>query len=137
VNSPETKQRILDLRAEGADLWVTRGARLSQSLWLMGLAIVLFIMVEWLGTAAIDMLTSRSPDQAQTVRALMNNSFLITPAVMFLASCALFVDSLRLRFKIERIDLEMCRLDPEARLLTSWPEEIGRGIRASLDKRRS
>ena len=133
----ETARRISELANEGARLWVARDERLRQSLWLMGLAIALFVAAQVLGPVVVEMLAGQSPDAAQTVSELLSNSFLVAPAVMLFTSCALFVDSLRLRFKVESIDLEMRRLDPEARFLTSGPEELGRAVRAALDKRRN
>lgn len=105
--------QVAALRSEGLDAWTTRSTRLTQSttLILMGFAAIgasVYFRAQPLTYAGL---------------------------VVVLASSVLFADSLRHRFRAERIDVEMRRLDPGARLLTSWPEEYVRDIRAALDRR--
>jgi hypothetical protein len=109
----DRKAQSKSLRAEGHALWAMKGVRIKQSLGVNVLAIA----------------------------TMVGGGFLHVPALVwvsipvFLVGIALMVDGYRFERKADLVDLQMRRLDPEDRLLSSWPEEIGRGIRARLDER--
>lgn len=109
----ETARKIDALRTEGYRLAGVRSSRVSLSLIVMAFGVVVFIV----------------------------GLFFNSPPVIFiglfstLGGSLISMDGIRIRFKMENIDIKMRTLDPEARLMTSHAEEFGRALRAGIDKR--
>lgn len=118
----ETAAKVAELRAEGHRLWKSGGEYQSVFLRLIIFAAIL--------TGPYLFLQAQFP-----ALAILFVIILWLGVVLFLGAFVIYGYGMRLRSRAERINSEILRLNPDARLITSRAEEFGRSIRAGWEQR--
>jgi len=126
----EIDAEIRALRQQAIRLWTLRKSRLALSLMLPVTAILVMSAGVYISDTAVDMLAGPGWLSAfqglQAVRGLLKFAFAVDAVIILSCGVWVYIESVRLRFKLKNIGLKMRRLDPNAGLLAAGPVEIGR-----------
>jgi hypothetical protein len=135
LQTAEAKQ-ITALKMEFFRLWELRWTRLRSGMLLMGWGFAGVVLASLIRSMLEGLVASEMVEQLEAVLSIMIPTFMWVSIFIAAGGMVLIIGGFVAKFRAENIEIQIIRLDPEERVLTSWPEEIGRGIRASLDERR-
>ncbi|TFC63048.1 hypothetical protein [Cryobacterium sp. TMB1-7] len=128
ASQAEIDKEIRALRGQAVRLWTLRKSRLTLSLLLPITAVLVMSAGVYITDMAVDIPAGPGLLSAfqglQTVQGLLKIAFAVEAVIILSCGIWVYIESVRLRFKLKNIGLTMRRLDPNAGLLATGLEEI-------------